>query len=193
MGATESKSIGKGVITVSAGGAVNTPDTAGHAALLQHLQDLRDKVPQMQATIARGEPEEVWRDMEAAKALQGRTSDLEAALSNLLGGYQRWHDEQTTPIVSNQAYVHRLIDQADIKAAKALQHVKQQAAALRTLTAQLDAVQGIPQQLQQLCALAEQLRGQLEQMERETGTAARADAAAPSPVADTVAAGSSAP
>lgn len=151
-------------MTVSSGPSAAGPP-AGDEALLQHLQSLKDRIPSLQAgLIGKNDPEQVWRDMESAKALGNDTQRLQAAIGELLGGHQAWHDEHAKAIIENQAYIHRQINKVDSKASRAMQHVKQQAPRLRALNQQLDLAQGLPQKLQQLCEQTAQLQAQLERL-----------------------------
>jgi len=163
MGATESKQgpAGEGLVTVHSN---NPQKTVQEEALLLHLRALQSRVPDLQTSIERPSLEPVWRDLQAAKSLGDDASQLKEAVENLIVSHQHWHDETAAAITSNQAYIHRTIDQAEFKAGKALQNVRLQAQRLKLLEQQLAVVNGLPEQLQELCDRTAAMQATLEHM-----------------------------
>ncbi len=169
-----------GIVTVSR--AAPSPAAAAQEdPLLRHLAALRARVPALHASIDANDPDNVWKDLEAAKARGCDTQQLYGAAANMLEAYQAWHNENAEAIIANQAYVHRSIDQAEIKARKAVQHVQQQTLRLKALQAQLDSVKGLPAMLSALCAQTADVQAALQDLEARAAAASEQGNAAQPP------------
>ena len=96
MGASESKQVDPGIVTVATAGDHARRSAAAGAdsdALLSHLLALRSLVPDVETRVAKSDPSSVWRDIESAKQLGADTRELSGALEELLGSYHAWHAE----------------------------------------------------------------------------------------------------
>ena len=163
MGTAESKP--EGIVTVVPAGT--RPPSALEPAdpLLQHLASLREHIPTIETTIDQLDPESVWKDIEVAKGLRQDTADLNGAIYEMLAAYQAWHAENVQATTTNQDYIHRLVDQADSKAARAMPHLNQQTARLNAVATSLVDVSGLSTVLQQLTQQAERCAEQLAALE----------------------------
>eukprot|EP00877_Chromochloris_zofingiensis_P013527 jgi/Chrzof1/8428/Cz03g10100.t1 len=164
MGANASTEAAEpGIVTVSTSSSVQT--VPGLDPLLQHLQALRGQVPNLDTKLDKKDPESVWKDIEVAKELGKDTRVLSASVSDLLSAYQAGHVEHAQAVTTNQAYIHRTIDQAEVKAAKASQHIKLQTTRLKQLTSALKDANGLPALLQQLTDQTADLQARLHKLE----------------------------
>lgn len=165
MGAAESTpGASGGLITVSAGAQ---PKPVGDEALLLHLNDLKARAPRVGERQDRNaDPEAVFKDLQSVNAHTRDTQPLSEAVNALA---KEWKGEQDEvgQIMANQAHCNRLIDQGQIKAARAMAHVKLQASRLKTLDQQLKVVQGLPSQLQELCSQTQRLQQALLRLQQQ--------------------------
>jgi hypothetical protein len=163
MGTAESKP--EGIITVVPAGTRPAPASEHTDPLLQQLASLREHIPTIETTIDQLDPESVWKDIEVAKGLRQDTAELNGAILDMLAAYQAWHAENVQATTTNQEYIHRLVDQAESKAARAMPHLNQQTTRLNAITTALTDVAGLPGVLQQLTQQAGQCAEQLAALE----------------------------
>jgi hypothetical protein len=169
MGASDSKQAPHtGLITVSAPGTPAARGVVGDDALIRHLEALKAKAPQASAPQLPGQAADVFRDLQSVRDHGQDTEQLRVAVEGLVRGCHAAEGgggDAVAQIIANQAHIHRLADQAQIKAARAQQHTKLQASRLKTLGQQLAVVQGLPEQLAELCEQAERLQAQMQRLQ----------------------------
>jgi hypothetical protein len=158
--------------------------------LLLHLKELQAKAPSFEAaaagsssskaaaiaaaaaaspTGAAAEPESLLSDIQLVKQLSSDTGRLNAAVNSILTSYQAWHNDNVKLVVTNQEYLARTIDQAEIKAEKAVRHVQLQTNRLKTLSSGLADAAALPALLADITASTAALQEQLQQLEQIAG------------------------
>lgn len=138
----------------------------------------RRTASQPPASAATADPDSLLADLSMAQQLSSDTAVLNAAVTSLVTDHQAWHAQHMQALVQNQDYITRTMDQAEVKADKAVRHVQQQTTKLKVLSAGLQKAVQLPEVLQQLAAATEELEGQLAALEQRADTAAASAAAA---------------
>jgi hypothetical protein len=138
----------------------------------------RRAASQPPTSAATADPDSLLADLSVAQQLSSDTALLNAAVTTLVTDHQAWHAQHIQALIQNQDYITRTMDQAEVKADKAVRHVQQQTTKLKVLSAGLQKAVQLPAVLQQLAAATEALEGQLAALEQRADAASAAAAAA---------------